>query len=864
MKRFLLAIQFLFCLTQFSFAHHIVGGQIYYTFTGIVGGQYQYNVTLLLYRDKTSTIGAPLDPQAAIAIFDKGTNAMVWNSDIPINDSTDLHLISPSLCINNPPTVWYVVGRYNFNISLPASLSGYIITYQRCCRVDIINNLISGIQVGATYTAEIPGNSLLSTAPQNNSAHFLGIDTVAICANHSFTYNFGATDADGDSLSYYFCNAYTCQDNPPNPDPPLPPPYSSVPYAIPFSGSSPLGINVQINSNTGLITGIAPASGVYVVTVCVNEYRNGVLIATQRKDLQIKIADCDFAAATLEQPFYRNCKNFTVSFQDLTPSNLINSYFWDFGTGRPGDTSNLPNPTFTYPDTGTYVVKLVVNRHQTCSDSATSLVKIYPGFNPDFNSNGVCLINPVFFTDNTQATYGTVNSWSWDFGDGSTSTTRNPQHTYSTTGNKNVTLIVASSKGCIDTITKIINIIDKPPIALAFRDTLICPPDQLQLLASGTGQFSWTPNVNIINSNTGTPIVNPTSTITYHVTLDQSGCINDDSVRVRVTTAVSLQARADTTICRGDSIQLNAISNGLQFLWSPASQVSDPNIVNPIAVTYNTTTYHVTAFVSSCRANDSVTVRTIPYPVSIAKADTTICYNTPAQLHGSIVGSIFSWSPASSLSSATVLNPFAYPARTTSYILTVYDTLGCPKPGRDTAIVTVLPKMHPFAGHDTAVVVGQPLQFNASGGVNYFWTPATGLSSTNIPDPVGIYSSEMGDSVRYKLIVSNIAGCLDSTFVTVKIFKIKPTIFVPTAFTPNGDGLNDVIRPIAVGVKQILYFSIYNRWGQLVFTTTINGQGWDGKIGGKDQGTGVFVWMVKAIDYLDRPIFMKGTVTLIR
>ena len=72
------------------------------------------------------------------------------------------------------------------------------------------------------------------------------------------------------------------------------------------------------------------------------------------------------------------------------------------------------------------------------------------------------------------------------------------------------------------------------------------------------------------------------------------------------------------------------------------------------------------------------------------------------------------------------------------------------------------------------------------------------------------------------------------------------------------------IRPIAVGIQKIEYFSIYNRWGQLVFTTTINGQGWDGKISGKDQGSGVFVWMVKAVDYLGRPYFQKGTVTLIR
>jgi gliding motility-associated-like protein len=175
----------------------------------------------------------------------------------------------------------------------------------------------------------------------------------------------------------------------------------------------------------------------------------------------------------------------------------------------------------------------------------------------------------------------------------------------------------------------------------------------------------------------------------------------------------------------------------------------------------------------------------------------------------------------------------------------------------------VLPEINAFAGNDTMVVVNQPLQLNAEGGVTYQWIPATGLNNPAIPNPIGIYGGDL-DSVRYLVLVFNTAGCVDSAHITVKIFKTEPYVFVPTAFTPNGDGLNDVVRPIAVGVKQIRYFSIYNRWGQLVFRTSVNGQGWDGRIGGVPQGSNVFVWMVSAIDYLDKPIFLKGTVTLIR
>ena len=114
------------------------------------------------------------------------------------------------------------------------------------------------------------------------------------------------------------------------------------------------------------------------------------------------------------------------------------------------------------------------------------------------------------------------------------------------------------------------------------------------------------------------------------------------------------------------------------------------------------------------------------------------------------------------------------------------------------------------------------------------------------------------NGIRYKLIGYNQQGCRDSAFINIKVYKTKPTIFVPTAFTPNNDGRNDEVRPIAVGIKDIEYFNIYNRWGQLLFSTRINGKGWDGKVGGVLQSTGTFVWTVKATDYNGNIYFQKS------
>jgi gliding motility-associated-like protein len=291
--------------------------------------------------------------------------------------------------------------------------------------------------------------------------------------------------------------------------------------------------------------------------------------------------------------------------------------------------------------------------------------------------------------------------------------------------------------------------------------------------------------------------------------------------------------------------------------------LNNATILNPVANPPITTTYKLTARIGNCSATDDVKVYVVPYPLVNAGPDVSICYNTSVQLNATIKASNFYWRPQGSLNNPNILNPIAHPALTTKYILTATDTLGCPKPGYDTVTVTVRSKVQASAGRDTMIVFGQPLQLNASGGENYLWAPPAYLNNTFNSNPVAKINSSI-DSIRYKVYVTDEQGCLDSASILVKIFRTNPQIFVPTGFTPNGDGLNDVLKPIAVGVERIEYFSVYNRWGQLVFSTTINGKGWDGEIGGKPQTTNTFVWMVKAVDYTGKPIFQKGTSTLIR
>lgn len=848
-------------------ADHITGGEMFYTYLGRDGENYKYEVTLKLFMRCNS--GRRFNNPATISVFDKGSYTRIQNFDVELNGPLTLSLNNSNPCITNPPVVCFEVGYYNFTVTLPSSVSGYILSSQVNYRIAGINNLAPGYGlIGAVYTAEIPGNSEDRDLPENNSANFVGSDLVVICANNSFSYSFAAQDKDGDQLVYSFCEAYVSGTTGTN-APPLNPPYFSVPYGQGFNANMPLGEHVQLDASTGLIRGIAPPAGTYVITVCVQEVRNGVVIATQRKDFQVNVTECSIAAASLI-PDYKLCKDSkTLSLGNQSNSPLIKTYDWKLfnSDGTKIYSSTAPTIRYEFPDTGLYKLTLLINQGLPCSDSINSVVKVYPGLNADFNFSGICLAKPTSFTDQSTTVFGDIKSWYWNFDDpyvyNDTANEKDPVYTYFETGTKNVSLIVNTTIGCSDTITKPVTIVTKPPIHLAFRDTLICKGDTLQLKAEVDGQLNWHVSPHMISSPNGPPLVYPSTSTYYVVDLNDNGCRNKDSVLVRVVDHVQLQMKNDTVICQGDVVQLEAITDALYFQWTPSQFIENPTRLVTNAYPPITTNYNLSAAIGHCNAEGTYTVTVVPYPKVNAGADTVICHAASCQLNGSTNGSSFLWSPAVTISDINHLSPVVFPKSSTSYVLTAYDTIGCPKPATDTILVTVLPKIIADAGNDTAALIGQPLQLQATGGITYQWSPASNLSDANSSNPVAIfpYSS---NGLRYRVLVYNESGCVDSAFLTIKIFSTPPTVFVPTGFTPNNDGKNDLLKPIAVGISKIEYFRVYNRWGQLVFSTTTNNNGWDGKVSGKEQPTSTFVWEVKATDYLGTPYIQKGIVTLIR
>ncbi len=873
MKKYWLVIIILFCAAKEGFANHTKGGWMYYEYLGpgSSANSSRYNITLKVYTECVLNPGQA-DATAGFTIFNAATLAQVSNISVALSEEENINnctLPSCHPCINNIPAICYKIRTFSTVVELTNSPSGYIVSYQRCCRISgIVNVQNPSNNFGETWTVTIPGTAVTPGSHTNTSAKFSQNDTAIICQNSFFTFDFTATDINNDSLVYDFVPAYAgATSGAPNPAVSSPPPFPTLAYSGGYSGGSPLGGAVTINRNTGIVSGVAPGQGVYVVTVRVSEYKRGtnIKIAEVRKSLHIQVTNCSLTDAKLD-PEYTSCDGFTVTFFNFDNNN-IQTFEWSFGDGN---ISNLPSPTHTYADTGRYTLKLVVNRGLACSDSATAIVKVYPGYFPDFDVLGQCKNTPIQFNDRTTANFGTVNFWRWNFGDiGSptnTSTLQNPTHVYANTGQYDVTLIVASDKGCIDTVPKTITITDKPALS-AGNDTLICSIDTLQLNAVGTGTFLWQPNYMISSLTVPNPFVSPNITTDYIVTLtDPFGCVGNDTIRVNVVDFVTQSiSPPDTTICRTDPIPLLLNSNALNYQWTETpnnNTLSSTTIKNPIATPLVNTTYTVTGSIGKCIAQNTVTIRPVPYPAANAGPDTVTCFGRSVQLNAS-GGSNYLWTPSVFLNNRFIPNPVAVnPTASVRYIVTVTDILGCPKTSRDTVFLTVDQIIADAGPSDTSVVLGQPLLLTATGSTNYLWSPATWLNNIAIATPVSLPQN----NITYRVRVSNNVGCFAEDTIRVTVYFIAPGFNVPNAFTPNGDGRNDRFRPIAIGMKSIDVFRVYNRWGQLVHSDNNieKGNGWDGAFRGKAQDPGTYVWYAEGTDYQNIKVKRKGSVVLIR
>ncbi len=298
------------------------------------------------------------------------------------------------------------------------------------------------------------------------------------------------------------------------------------------------------------------------------------------------------------------------------------------------------------------------------------------------------------------------------------------------------------------------------------------------------------------------------------------------------------------------------------FTWAPGTYLSDSTVNNPVAYVPQTTKYYVyTEGKNNCLVHDSVSLYVPIHNFTVAPIDTALCAGGKVQFVAK-GGFKYQWyqngyQPATTLSCATCANPIATPTDTTTYQVVVSDSVNCSDTLTAEIDIKPIPNVE-IVNHDTTITIGSSVQLYATGATTYSWWPATALNNPNIVNPVATPQEPM------KYVVTGIGqdGCSASDSINIRI-NTHGLVYVPSAFSPNGDGKNDLFRVANLTIEKIVEFRVYNRWGQEVFKSEDN-KGWDGTWNGVPQDMDSYSYIIR-VSIPDGSLeTFKGSVTLVR
>lgn len=549
----------------------------------------------------------------------------------------------------------------------------------------------------------------------------------------------------------------------------------------------------------------------------------------------------------------------------------INLWNWNFGDGN---SSTQQNPIHSYTTGGLYNVELIVGNAIGCYDTVMQTIQVYTMPQPDFIADTVCVGNPTHFTN--LSTDSVPMTYLWDFGDGNNSFQTNPIYIYGAPGTYQVTLVVTNQFGCDTFITK--PVIVSPVPQANFEVDTACFGTPSSFVSTTTGivtQYIW-------QFGDGTTDTTSSGTIqhqypapgTYFVTLTvrNGDCVDGTSKPAIVVDSINAEfAASDQLICPGDAVDFVDLSTGnpTQWQWN----MGDGNIL---------TTQHVSQYVYSnpgvytiiltaqnqhCIDQDSFTLYVSTAPASLFSFNDT-CVNQPVFFVNNSDSGLFQVQYIWNFGDGTLDSSYApvhvYTKPGNYTVQLIVDNGRCP----DTLTQTI--QIHPqptlaISIHDSITRIWREVEFqdqSSSSLVWMFWDIGDGTTS-NLPLFTHIYS----DTGTYPVIFigEDANGCRDTLYSKV-VVQGEFTIFVPTAFSPNGDGVNDEFFPngIFFDVRD-LEMTIYDRWGNIVYQTR-GFEPWDGT----DQRTGkpvpedAYVFVVKGKDFQNRPFELAGTVTVIR
>jgi len=563
-------------------------------------------------------------------------------------------------------------------------------------------------------------------------------------------------------------------------------------------------------------------------------------------------------------------------------TNLIDvtRVIWDFDDGI---TSNqfVSSESHVYRKPGIYTPKIILENTLGCKIPYLFPLKVrnygvIAGFE---NSRTLfCDTGSVSLLD-TSLIVGTLQSRSWNFGNGTNGTVANPTVKYNAPGRYDITLMHTLAEGCGSKIVKpaLVSVVQSPKPSI-FTSSTLCPGQPILLRGvevtvprdTSLLQWSWD-----FGNGLRSTLQNPASQTyptagSYLVKLqlkNSSGCIDSATQLLRIDTLPDIIVPSDTALCLGKPASLQA-SGASTYRWLPPNQgITCTTCPITTVVPDSNRTYLVEGTNSSgCVGYNSIRVEVIRPPKLTVTNLHNICIGGTARLSAS-GAQFYAWSPTTGLSDPTIANPIARPAATTLYVVTGEDRKRCFQT-KDTARVEVYNFPSVFIGPTTTIRSGTSVQLKpvTSSDVNsYNWTPSTGLSCTNCRNPI----AKPKETIIYQLTASNPGGCTSSGQVKVVVICDAENIYMPNTFSPNGDGMNEVFYGRGIGVKSIRGLRIFNRWGEMVFqrqNVNINdpSHGWDGRYKGKLLPPDVYVYFIDVICDNFGLVTRKGDVALIR
>jgi len=533
-----------------------------------------------------------------------------------------------------------------------------------------------------------------------------------------------------------------------------------------------------------------------------------------------------------------------TEFDLINQSEGADTFTWSLGN----DMSNEMELSYSFEEAGTYEIKLLAEDSQGClaPDSATVIVTVEEA--PDVSTNET---EPICPGESVQLEATGAEQWEW-FPSDDLNDDDIPNPIFS--GSNTTELNAVGSNVCGNDTATVVVVVGTLDITTS-DDVSICPGDSADLFVTGGSTYSWSPPTGLSSTGISNPKASPTSTTTYQVEIETAeGCIVIEEVEVDVLPPEPQLSGDNTkTSCNGTPVTLS-VQGADEYLWSPSEGLSSTTIANPQANPTTNTSYTVVG--SNACGDDSFQVTVLVSAIDLTiETDSVVCANEPFYLKASGADR-YVWQPGHLVTNRYEAETQAQIDQSSVLTVSGIDTLGCT--GIESVLIQIFPRIPFRAGNDRVIDFGEEITLETFSTYPITWedNPTLSCLSCNYP------TVSPTETTTYIGEITTDYGCPERDSVTV---FVRGELYVPNAFTPDGDGLNDIFKAEGLDIVQF-NMKVFNRWGDLIFESDDINEGWNGSSGNKSYFSppGIYQYIIIAQEHKGEVFEYRGHVNLLR